>query len=135
VRQNPFLADRFWPCVMHLDGTDHGRPRHRLRSLCPNDYGASQRTDGGDPDCKRRGAHPSRKMSHRLRSAAPRNEPTQDRRAISGRRWGSSRRDFTESGYLSKRWLELSLQKFIPIISPARFVAGVANERFNFGGI
>src|SRR4029077_6687103 len=53
VRQNPFLADRFGPCVLHLDGTDHGRPRRRLRSLCPNDYGASQRTDGSDPNCKR----------------------------------------------------------------------------------
>src|SRR5437867_1591816 len=68
LRQDPFLADCLRPCVLHVDGTDNGRSRRHLRRLCSGDSRTKQRTDGGDPKCKWRGAHPSRKMSHRLRA-------------------------------------------------------------------
>ena len=100
LRQDPFLAHCLRPCVLHVDGTDNGGAGRRLRRLCSGDSRTKQRTDGGDPKCKWREAHPSRKMSHRLRSAGQ-NKPTHNRRAISGRRSARQGEIFTESGGLS----------------------------------
>src|SRR5262249_14921299 len=98
LRKNPFLTDGAWTCVLHLDRPDDGRCRGSLRRLRPRDRGTKEGANESAPDCKRRGAHPSRKKFHRLRSAAPRKRAHAGQAAISERRCQSSRPDFFAEG-------------------------------------
>src|SRR5213076_2714073 len=66
--------------------------------------------------------------------ARPRaSEPTQDRRLYL--KEGVSRQGFSQRHAVWSPRPAPSIQKFIPIVSPARFVTRVANKRFNLPGI
>src|ERR1041385_3235136 len=100
VRQNVFLAHRGWTGVLDVDRSDDGTRRNLLWSLLwilrLDRWHSQQRANKCDPGCCSWGAHPSRKVSHRLRSAIPRKHTHAGQAPISGRRWQSSRRDFTQ---------------------------------------